>query len=50
MTRRVHHSVEEEEASPELPWPRTWRGVYLVVLGCFIIYVILLTWLARAFA
>ncbi|HXR48068.1 MAG TPA: hypothetical protein VN784_11580 [Candidatus Limnocylindrales bacterium] len=25
-----------------LPWLRTWRGVYLFVFGCFILWVVLL--------
>jgi hypothetical protein len=40
-------------ADPEgtgLPWFRTWRGVYLFVLGCFVAYVVLLTWFTRLFS
>ena len=25
-----------------LPWLRTWRGVYLFVFGCFVLWVLLL--------
>jgi hypothetical protein len=35
---------------PGLPWFRTWRGVYLFVLGCFVTYVVLLTWFTRLFS
>ena len=33
-----------------LPWLRTWRGVYLFVFGCFIVYVVFLTVLTHAFS
>jgi hypothetical protein len=39
-----------ESADTGLPWPRTWRGVYLLVLGCFIVWVGLLTLLTRMFS
>jgi hypothetical protein len=35
---------------PGLPGLRTWRGVYLFVLGCFIVWVGLLTLLTRMFS
>jgi hypothetical protein len=42
------------EALPDeatgLPWPRTWRGVYLLVLGCFVAWIVLLLALERVFA
>jgi hypothetical protein len=38
-----------DDSSTGLPWPRTWRGVYLFVLGCFVGYVLLLSWLTHAF-
>lgn len=41
---------EPEEDSPGLPGFRTWRGVYLFVLGCFIVFVIALTLFSRVFA
>jgi hypothetical protein len=37
----------EEETG--LPWPRTWRGVYLAVLASSVIWVGLLTALTRRF-
>ena len=33
-----------------LPGLRTWRGVYVFVLGCFVAYVVLLTVFGRYFA
>ena len=38
-------TVEHEETG--LPWLGTWRGVYLFVLGSFVVWVVLLAWLAR---
>lgn len=35
---------------PGLPWFRTWRGVYVFVVGCFVAYVVLLTLFTRVFA
>ena len=39
-----------DDDSPGLPWPRTWRGVYLLIFGCFVLVVIALTLFARCFA
>lgn len=39
-----------EEESPGVPGFRTWRGVYLFVLGCFLLVVIALTLFARFYA
>ena len=33
-----------------LPWPRTWPGVYLVVLGSFVTWVVLLVALEMVFS
>ena len=33
-----------------LPWPRTWPGVYAVVLICFVAWVVLLVVLERSFS
>ena len=41
---------EPDDDSPGLPGFRTWRGVYLLVLGCFILVVIGLTLFSRTFA
>jgi len=42
--------VPDHDESTGLPWPRTWRGVYLFVFGCFVLVVIALTLFARLFA
>ena len=39
-----------DNEAPRLLWFSTWRGVYLFVLGCFVVYVLLLALLSRAFA
>jgi hypothetical protein len=39
-----------EEAATGLPLLRTWRGVYLFVLGTFILWVVLLNLLTRMFS
>jgi hypothetical protein len=33
-----------------LPWFRTWRGVYVFVIGCFVLWVALLFALTRIFS
>jgi hypothetical protein len=33
-----------------LPWFRTWRGVYLFVFGCFVLWVALLLALTVSFS
>jgi hypothetical protein len=38
------------DESPRVPGFRTWRGVYLFVIGCFILCVVLLAILSRAFS
>lgn len=40
----------DDDAITGLPWMRTWRGVYLFVLGSFILWVGLLMWLCRFFS
>ncbi len=40
----------DDDDSPGLPGFRTWRGVYLLVFGCFILAVIALTLFSRFFA
>ncbi len=40
----------DPDDSPGLPGFRTWRRVYLLVLGVFILVVIALTLFTRAFA
>ena len=41
------HASEDEGTG--LPLVRTWRGVYLLVLAIFVVWVLLLTALSRAF-
>jgi hypothetical protein len=38
------------EASTGLPWPRSWPGVYWVVVGSFVLYVLLLVLLTAKFS
>ena len=33
-----------------LPWPRTWRAVYVVVTAVFVLWVALLTWLTEHYS
>ena len=42
-------SARESETTG-LPWPRTWPGVYLLVLASFILWVALLVALTDCFA
>ena len=35
--------MTESDTSTGLPWPRTWRGVYALVLGLFAVSLGLLT-------
>jgi hypothetical protein len=39
----------ERDEETGLSWPRTWRGVYLLVLGSFILWVALLIALTNAY-
>jgi hypothetical protein len=41
---------EQQEGATGLPWPRTWPGVYAVVLFCFVAWVVLLIVLERSFS
>ena len=41
---------EPQDVATGLPWPRTWRGVYAVVLICFVAWVVLLVVLERSFS
>jgi len=43
-------SDDKDDSGTGLPWPRSWRGVYLLVLGCFVAYVVLLTVFTKYFA
>lgn len=39
-----------QDETTGLPGLRSWRGVYWVVFGCFLLWVFLLALLAKAFA
>ncbi len=39
-----------ESESTGLPWLRTWAGVYLLVIGCFVVCVALLVALTKIFS
>jgi hypothetical protein len=41
---------EPPEEATGLPWPRTWPGVYLIVMGCFVTWVALLVALELVFS
>lgn len=43
-------SAESDDRRTGLPGLRTWPAVYWFVLGVFVIWVALLTWLTRHFA
>ncbi|MFZ5494253.1 MAG: hypothetical protein ACOZE5_02810 [Verrucomicrobiota bacterium] len=46
----MSHPPDPEDDSPGVPGFRTWRGVYLFVLGAFALVVLALTLFTRAFA
>jgi uncharacterized RDD family membrane protein YckC len=37
------------EEATGLPWPRTWPGIYAVVMICFVAWVVLLVALERGY-
>ena len=39
-----------ESAATGLPWPRTWKGAYLFVIGSFILWLALLIALTELFS
>jgi hypothetical protein len=41
---------EPPDGATGLPWPRTWPGVYALVLICFVAWVILLVVLERSYS
>jgi hypothetical protein len=43
-------SEADADGSTGLPWPRTWRGLYLFVIACFVAWVVLLIVLERSFS
>lgn len=49
----THPPVPADEPPDEatgLPWPRTWPGVYAVVMICFVAWVLLLVVLERSYS
>jgi len=45
------HDLNSPDAErPDVPFLRTWRGVYKFVLVVFVATVALLTWFSRAFS
>jgi hypothetical protein len=45
----TEHSARESEETG-LPWPRKWLGVYLFVIGSFVLWVVLLAVLTEVFS
>jgi hypothetical protein len=43
-------SPDSQDELTGLPWLRTWRGVYLFVFGCFVLWVVLLLALTMSFS
>ena len=43
-------AAEKDNESTGLPWLESWAGVYALVFGCFVTYVVLLVVLKRAFS
>ncbi len=45
MTEAIEHDAHlaAEEASPGVPGLRSWRSIYVIVLGFFVVWVVLLT-------
>lgn len=41
-------SIEREPTG--MPWFRTWKSVYVFVLGSFLLYIVLLAIFSRAFS
>lgn len=39
----------DDDADTGLPWFKTWRGVYVFVMGSFVLWVVLLIALMRSF-
>ena len=43
-------AANEGDDATGLPWPKRWAGVYALVVGCFVTYVLLLVVLKQAFS
>ncbi len=50
MNETDQASASPEEDGPRLPGVRTWRGVYLLVVGAFVALVVALTIFTRLHA
>jgi hypothetical protein len=50
LTHSSAHADKPPDSLTGLPWPRTWPGVYLFVMGCFVTWVALLVVLERVFS
>ncbi len=50
MTHPSAHTEEPPDSSTGLPWPRTWSGLYLFVMGCVVTWVTLLVVLERVYS
>ncbi|HLX94604.1 MAG TPA: hypothetical protein VKU37_02560 [Verrucomicrobiae bacterium] len=46
----VNTPPENRDELTSLPWLRTWRGVYLFVFGCFVLWVLLLLALTMSYS
>jgi hypothetical protein len=46
----IHPNPQGENQETGLPWLRTWRGIYLLVLGSFLLWVALLYTLSVSFS
>jgi hypothetical protein len=43
-------AAEKDNEATGLPWLQSWAGVYALVFGCFVTYVVLLVVLKQAFS
>ena len=43
-------AAEKDNELTGLPWLESWAGVYALVFGCFVTYVVLLVVLKQAFS
>ncbi len=49
-TASVDVPPDNRDELTSLPWLRTWRGVYLFVFSCFVLWVVLLLALTMSFS
>jgi hypothetical protein len=49
-TNPSDRAAEAPDGATGLPWPRTWPGVYALVLLCFVAWVLLLVLLEQSFS